>query len=57
MMVEKLRARPVLMHWPDGEGEGYTGQVEVLSGDFLTWRVENPTGANPPERSRKKRRS
>ena len=37
MMVEKLGARPVLMHWPDGEGEDYTGQVEALSGDFLTW--------------------
>ena len=37
MMVEKLGARPVLIHWPDGEGEDYTGQVEALSGDFLTW--------------------
>ncbi len=37
MMVEKLGARPVLMHWPDGEGEDYTGQVEALNGDFLTW--------------------
>ena len=37
MVVEKLGARPVLMHWPDGEGEDYTGQVEALSGDFLTW--------------------
>ena len=42
MMVEKLGARPVLMHWPDGEGEDYTGQVEVLSGDFLTWEGGEP---------------
>ncbi|MYA96854.1 MAG: elongation factor G [Nitrospinae bacterium] len=49
MMIEKLGARPVLVHWPDGEGEGYTGQVEALSGDFLTWeggehRRSEPTG-------------
>ncbi len=37
MIVEKLSVKPVLMHWPDGEGEEYTGQVEVLGGDFLTW--------------------
>ena len=42
MIVEKLGARPVLMHWPDGEGEDYTGQVEVLSGDFLTWEGGEP---------------
>ena len=47
MMVEKLRARPVLMHWPDGEGEGYTGQVEVLSGDFLTWESGEPYRSEP----------
>ena len=47
MMVEKLRARPVLMHWPDGEGEGYTGQVEVLSGDFLTWESGEPHRSEP----------
>ncbi len=37
MMVEKLGARPLLMQWPDGEGEDYTGQVDVVRGDFLTW--------------------
>ena len=42
MMVEKLGARPVLMHWPDGEGEDYTGQVEVLRSDFLTWEGGRP---------------
>lgn len=47
MIVEKLGARPVLMHWPDGEGEGYTGQVEVLSGDFLTWEGGEPHRSEP----------
>ncbi|MDA1000294.1 MAG: elongation factor G [bacterium] len=37
MMREKLGARPVLMQWPDGEGSAYTGQVDVLTGDYLTW--------------------
>ncbi len=50
MMAEKLGARPALMHWPDGEGERYAGQVEALSGDFLTWeegalRRSRPAGA------------
>ena len=47
MMVKKLNARPVLMHWPDGEGEGFTGQVEVLSGDFLTWLGGEPHRSEP----------
>ena len=49
MMIEKLGARPVLMHWPDGEGDGYTGQVEVLSGDFLTWEGGEPNRRELPE--------
>ncbi len=49
MMIEKLGARPVLMHWPDGEGEGYTGQTEVLSGDFLTWEGGEPHRSELPE--------
>ena len=49
MMVEKLGARPVLMHWPDGEGEDYTGQVDVLSGDFLTWEGGEPNRRELPE--------
>ena len=49
MMIEKLGAQPVLMHWPDGEGEDYTGQVEALSGDFLTWEGGEPNRRKPPE--------
>ena len=47
MVVEKLGARPVIMHWPDGEGEDYTGQVEALSGDFLTWEGGEPHRSEP----------
>ena len=49
MMTEKLGAKSVLMHWPDGEGEQYTGQVEVLSGDFLTWDGGEPHRSEPAE--------
>ncbi len=54
MMAEKLGARPVLMHWPDGEGERYGGQVEVLSGDFLTWDAGEIHRSEPPEALREK---
>ncbi len=37
MIEERLGARPVVMQWPDGESERYTGQMDVLSGDFLSW--------------------
>ncbi len=49
MMVEKLGAKPALMQWPDGEGERYTGQVEALSGDFLTWEEGAIRRTAPPE--------
>ncbi len=54
MMTKKLGAKPVLMHWPDGEGEGYTGQVEVLSGDFLTWDGGEPHRSEPAEALKEK---
>ena len=57
MMTEKLGAKSVLMHWPDGEGEQYTGQVEVLSGDFLTWDGGEPHRSEPAEALKQKRRS
>ena len=54
MMVEKLGAKPVLMHWPDGEGEAYTGQVEAISGDFLTWEGGEPHRSELPEKFKEK---
>ncbi len=54
MMTEKLGAKPVLMHWPDGEDEQYTGQVEVLSGDFLTWDEGEPHRSEPAEALKEK---
>ena len=54
MMVEKLGVRPVLMHWPDGEGEDYTGQVETLSGAFLTWEGGEPHRRKLPETLKEK---
>ncbi len=57
MMVEKLGAKPVLMHWPDGEGEGYTGQVEALSGDFLTWNGGESARSAPPDALKSKARA
>ncbi len=41
MMREKLGARPVLMQWPDGEGEAYRGQLDVLTGEHLAWGGED----------------
>ncbi|MEE9274975.1 MAG: elongation factor G [bacterium] len=37
MMREKLGVRTLLMQWPDGDGDAYRGQVDVLTGDHLTW--------------------
>ena len=37
MMREKLGARTVLLQFPDGEGDRYRGQVDVLTGEFLSW--------------------
>jgi elongation factor G len=37
MMREKLGARTVVLQIPDGEGDRYRGQVDVLTGDYLEW--------------------
>ena len=41
MMKERLGARTVVMQWPDGEGDRYEGQVDVLTGEYLSWRDED----------------
>ncbi len=41
MMKERLGARAVVMQWPEGDGDRYGGQVDVLSGDYLSWRDED----------------
>ena len=41
MIKERLGARPAVMQWPDGEGERYTGQVDALTGEFLSWSDED----------------
>jgi elongation factor G len=41
MIKERLGARPAVMQWPDGENDRYTGQMDVLTGDFLSWSDED----------------
>ncbi len=52
MMKERLGMRAVVMQWPDGEGDRYEGQVDVLTGDYLSWRDEDEgreVGRRPAE--------
>jgi elongation factor G len=37
MIRERLGARPAIMQWPDGDGDRYAGQADVLSGEYLSW--------------------
>ena len=41
MIMERLGVSPAVMQWPDGESDRYTGQVDVLTGDFLSWSDED----------------
>jgi elongation factor G len=41
MIKERLGAPLAIMQWPDGDGDRYQGQVDVLTGDYLYWRDED----------------
>jgi len=41
MIQERLGTRPIIMQWPDVCEGMYVGQVDVLSGEYLTWSDTN----------------
>ncbi len=52
MIDERLGARIAVMQWPDGDGDRYEGQVDVLTGEYLSWRDEDEgreMGRHPTE--------